>query len=184
MGFRQLLEQNVLLRWLARRGPGPELALSMAGVRLGERVAQVGLADGGLFVAMAGKVGYTGRVVGVDADGRALERARRAAERAGVLAELEQAPAASLPLEPGTFDLVVVLGVGSSVTPTAEVLVEALRALRPGGRCLAIAAGARSGRASGAHEDLVVRLRECGFKASRQLAERDGLAFFEATKTT
>jgi ubiquinone/menaquinone biosynthesis C-methylase UbiE len=193
MGFTDLFAQNVLLRWLLGRGTAHELALSMTGVRLGERVAQLGLGDGGLCVALAGKVGYTGRVCGVDEDAGDLERTRRAAERAGVLVELEHAPPTMLPLEDAAFDLVVVMAAGSSVAPAAPVLGEALRILRPGGRCVvlilapragvigAIAAAQRPATAL-APAELVHRLQASGFRASRQLALRDGLAFVEAMK--
>lgn len=191
MGFRDLLAQNVLLRRLTGRGMTYDLALSMAGVRLGERVAQVGLGDGGLFVALAGKVGYTGRACGVDPQATAVERARRGAERAGVLVELERAPVTALPLDGDSIDLLVVMAVGSAVAPTPDVLGEALRVLRPGGRCLVIVPASRgglgavaaTGAASPAADDLVARLQQCGFRASRQLAQRDGLTFLEATKT-
>lgn len=192
MGVSDLFAQNVLLRWLRGRGAPHDLALSMAGVRLGERVAQIGLGDGGLFVALAGKVGYTGRACGVDDRPAAIERARRAAERAGVLIELEQAPPEMLPLDEGAFDLVVVLAAGGAVTAAPGVFREALRVLRPGGRCVTIASvprggvfgtiAAASGAAGPAGYEMVGQLRQAGFKASRQLAIRKGTAFFEATK--
>jgi SAM-dependent methyltransferase len=193
MGLGDLLAQNVLIRWLRGRGASPDLALSMTGVRLGERVAQIGLGDGALFVALAGKVGLTGRACGVDEGPVAVRRARRAAERAGVLVELEQAPVATLPLDAGAFDLVVVMAASSTATPEAAVLAEALRVLRPGGRCVAVVPAGRGGlfgaiaaaRDAGpqtAPQQLVDRFQQCGFRASRLLAAREGLAFFEAMK--
>lgn len=180
MGFRDLLAHNLVFRWLTGRAASPDLALSMAGVRLGERVAQVGVGDASLLVAMAAKVGYTGRACGVDADAATLTRAQRAADRAGVLVELAEAPAEALPFEADGFDLVVVLASRSTVTPTTAVLAEARRVLRPGGRCLAVMA------ATGPHTpaDIVARFGEAGFRASRQLALREGLAFLEAMKAS
>jgi len=178
MGLKDLFAQNLLLRRLSGQGPSSELALSMTGVRLGERVAQAGLGDASLLVAIASKVGYTGRACGVDADARTLARAQRAADRAGVLVELAEAPADALPLDPDSFDLVVVLASRSSVAPTTAVLADARRVLRAGGRCLVIAAAAGPPDPA----DIVARLGEAGFKASRQLALREGLAFLEAIK--
>ena len=181
MGLKDLFAQNLLLRWLSGHGRSPDLAVSMAGVRLGERVVQFGLGDGRLLVALAAKVGYTGRACGVDDDPSAVARASRAAERAGVLVELEQGPAGRAALDAASFDLAVLLASGTSLAVTPQLLGDALRLLRPGGRCLVVMPG---GAATEATPPLVDGLRQAGFKASRELARREGLSFLEATKAS
>ncbi len=180
MSLKDLVSQNLLLRWLTGRGHPPDLALSMAGVRLGERVVQVGLGDASLFVALGSKVGYTGRVCGVDEDADVVTRAQRAADRHGVLVEAQQCAPSRIPLEAHDFDVAVLLAHRTSLVPAPPVLSEAFRLLRPGGRCLVIV-GADAARL--ATPELVPHLRDAGFKASRELAVRDGLAFYEAMKS-
>ena len=69
-------------------------------------------------------------------------------------------------------------------------LVEFARVLRPGGRCLFLLDVARrrgdgtadAGTAAPESAALIGRLRVAGFRASRELAQREGLAFVEAIK--
>ena len=61
----------------------------MTGVKLGDRIAQIGCADGGRLAAVAAKAGLSGRAVAVLPDEVSAERARKGAERAGVLVELK-----------------------------------------------------------------------------------------------
>lgn len=191
MGFKDLLAQNVLLRWLGGKGASYDLALSMTGVRLGERFLVAGAGDPGLITALAGKVGYTGRACAADADAAVVARAARTAERAGVLVEVEHTPLSQLPLDAGAFDLVVCRpGQGSAVAADPAALAEFARVLRPGGRCLFLldvarhrgAAAGDGGRAAPESASLIERLRAAGFRAARELAQRDGLAFVEAIK--
>jgi ubiquinone/menaquinone biosynthesis C-methylase UbiE len=182
MGYLDLLANNVLLRWLTGNRPRYELAVSMAGVRLGDRILQIGCADMRLVAALGAKVGYTGRACAVDADADLAQRAGQAAERAGVLVEARQAPLDRLPYDDGAFDLVVVRPDGSlaaSLPALAPAFAEALRVLRPGGRCL-IVADERSPR--GAPAEAIRQLGSHGFRAARLLANREGLAFLEAVK--
>lgn len=189
MGFSDLLAQNVFVRWIRGTGAPHDLALSMAGVRLGERVVVIG-GDGGLVTALGGKVGYTGRACAVVADEAQASRARQHAERAGVLVEVDRADPGALPYDAATFDLVVCDAArGGPPTVGAAAVSEAVRVLRPGGRCLAILADARGGvgeaasHGSGTAADQVLdRLRTAGFRAVRVLAQRESLTFVEAIK--
>ena len=73
-------------------GPGPfALHQSMVGVKMGDRVLQVGCGDGRHLAVLAGKVGLTGRACGVAPDEPAATVARTAAAKAGVLVEIEVA---------------------------------------------------------------------------------------------
>ncbi|AEB11773.1 class I SAM-dependent methyltransferase [Marinithermus hydrothermalis] len=72
-------------------------------------------------------------VVAVDPSPAMLERARRRAQRLGVVVDLRQVDAQRLPFEDGSFDAVVASFVFCSVADPVAGLREALRVLRPGG---------------------------------------------------
>jgi ubiquinone/menaquinone biosynthesis C-methylase UbiE len=179
---------------LRRRENPHALFVGMIDVRLGDRVAQIGCAHGGRMAAIAGKVGLSGRAVAIVPDEASAERARKAAVQAGVLVEIETAPPTELPLEDGSFDLVVIDDTGgllsrASPDDRAATTKEALRILRPGGRTMVVGAAARSGlgamlSSAPQHEsaDPEPWLRSDGFKAVRRLAERDRLIFVEGLK--
>jgi SAM-dependent methyltransferase len=169
------------------------LAMGMAGTKLGDRLAQIGCADGSRLAAIASKVGLSGRAVAVVGDDTAAARVRNGARQAGVLIDIEIAPPTSLPLEDGAFDLVVVddsdgafsaLGEGERAATAREIL----RVLRPGGRVLVIGAGEVAGLGAllsrGRQETIDPQpvLLAAGFKAARPLGDREGLRFFEATR--
>ena len=84
-------------------------------------------------------------------------------------------------LAAASFDLAVLLASGTSLAVTPQLLGDALRLLRPGGRCLVVMPG---GAATEGTPPLVDGLRQAGFKASRELARREGLSFLEATKAS
>ena len=79
-----------MLRWLRlRRGRGPvDLAVGMAGVRLGERVLQAGVGLPRAFAIMAGKAGLTGRACAVVDATAAAATLESAAAGEGVLIEV------------------------------------------------------------------------------------------------
>ena len=81
MGFSAVFSQNILIRWLTGRGGTHDLSVTMSGIRLGERLLQVGLADGRLLVALAAKIGMSGRSCGVDEQAAAVSRAEASRRR-------------------------------------------------------------------------------------------------------
>jgi ubiquinone/menaquinone biosynthesis C-methylase UbiE len=177
-----------------RRDDPYMLVVGMTGVRMGDRVAQIGCAHGGRLAAVAAKVGLSGRAVAIVPDQTSSERARKGAEDAGVLVEIEVAPTTRLPVEASAFDLVVVDDTGGLVgtmpaADRAQSVREVLRILRPGGRVIVIGSAPRGGlgalfsRAAEAPAfDPAPSLEADGFKTVRQLAERDGLVFVEGMK--
>ena len=178
-----------------RRRDDPHLlVVGMTGVRMGDRVAQVGCAHGGRLAAVAAKVGLSGRAVAFVPDAAAAARARKAVEDAGVLVEIEIAPPTSLPADSDAFDLVVVdetNGLLAALRPEERVAAvrELFRVLRPGGRVVVISSAPRGGLGAlfnrGANEprfNPAPSLEAEGFKLVRTLAERDGLAFVEGVK--
>jgi SAM-dependent methyltransferase len=177
-----------------RRDNPHKLLIGMTGVQMGDRFVQIGCASGGRLAALAGKVGLSGRAVVVVPDEASAARARAAAERAGVLVELQIASPARLPLESGAFDLALVddtaglLGALRAEERVAAVR-EMLRVLRPGGRVMVVGAASRGGlgalfsrAASGPAFDPVPSLDADGFRSARRLAEHEGLIFSEAIK--
>jgi ubiquinone/menaquinone biosynthesis C-methylase UbiE len=179
---------------LKRRDDPYFLVVGMTGVKLGDRFAQIGCADGGRLAAVAAKVGLSGRAVAVAPDEVSAERARKGAERAGVLVDLEVAPPTKVPLEDGAFDLVVIddtggLLAGLSEKDRAATIRESRRILRPGGRLMVIGAVPKGGLSglfargpSVPRVDPTPLLSSDQFRSVRTLAERDGLVFVEALK--
>jgi ubiquinone/menaquinone biosynthesis C-methylase UbiE len=170
-------------------------AVSMTGVKMGDRLLQIGCEDPNLFAATAAKVGLSGCACAVDDDTGRAQKARDAGAKAGVLVEVEVAPLSMLPYDADSFDLVVIRNRVSQMHPHERVgcLLEARRVLRAGGRCVVVEHAERGGlgalfdrgyvdpiyRATGGAERA---LREEGFAATRRLAEREGLAFYEGLK--
>jgi ubiquinone/menaquinone biosynthesis C-methylase UbiE len=179
---------------LFRRLPGGprDLAISMVGVKLGDRLLQLACGDGVLFAALGAKVGLTGRACAIDASRDGVTRGQRAASAAGVLVEIAEAPYHALPHDTGSFDIVVVYDVVGTLSAgdRAACLREARRVLRAGGRCIIVERTGRRGLAalfgspsvnpeyarSGGAE---AALRAAEFVAVRTLAEREGLRFAE-----
>jgi SAM-dependent methyltransferase len=172
------------------------LAIAMAGVKLGDRLLHVGCTDASLVAAIGSKVGLSGRACALVSSDADETRARSGAERAGILLEIEKSPLNSFPYPDRSFDLIVVdnqHGLIANARPELRVaaLQEARRTLAPRGRIVVIERAPRAGlgallrgteppdphylSSGGA----IAALKAEGFKAVRQLAERDGLSFFE-----
>ena len=183
---------------LIRRQDPYLLLVSMAGVKMGDRLVQVGCAHGGRLAALAGKVGLTGRAVAVVPDSEAAARATKGAADAGVLVELETAPPTRLPIGDGACDLAVVDDTAGFVSTMASgervaAIRDLLRVLRPGCRAIIVGAARRSGVAAwlkggesapsfAASGDANTALQTEGFKSVRTLAEREGQVFVEGIK--
>jgi ubiquinone/menaquinone biosynthesis C-methylase UbiE len=174
------------------------LIVGMTGVKMGDRFVQIGCAHGGRLAAVAGKVGLSGRAALIAPDESSAARARKAAEDAGVLVEVEIAPPTRLPLADGEFDLAVVddtAGLFGLLRPEGRVAAirELVRVLRPGGRVLVVGAVPRGGLGAVLSRttngppfvssgDALKALEADGFKSVRTLAEREGLVFVEGIK--
>ncbi len=187
-----------MLNPFTRRTDPHALAVSMTGVKMGDRLAQIGCAHGARLGAIAVKVGLSGRAVAIVPDEASAERARKGAAEAGVLVDVEIAPPTQLPLDADAFDLVVIDDTGGLLSALAPerrgfAVREALRVLRPGGRAIVIAATPRRGLGAllghgptnadyDASGGATNALSAGGFRSVRPLGEREGLAFFEGIK--
>ena len=177
-----------------RRSNPYMLVVGMTGVKMGDRIAQIGCAHGGRLAAIAGRVGLSGRALAVVPDEASAERARKGASQAGVLVEIRIGPATRLAEADATFDLVVfddTAALLASMGPEdrGAAAGEALRIVRPGGRVMVIGAAAPAGlgalftRAPSAEPfDPSPVLQAAGFRSVRTLAGREGLTFIEALK--
>jgi SAM-dependent methyltransferase len=178
------------------------LTVTMSGVRLGERVLQIGSGDARSIALIATKAGLTGTAAIVVADDDAAVRIRRAVTDAGALVDLRIVAEGGLPYDDASFDAVVIHDV-SAVTEgqgdrPAHWLHECHRLLRSGGRIVTIEPGTPVGLRSlfagrRSPKDLVGQvegggpafkaLRAAGFTTVRDLADREGLHFIEGFKT-
>src|SRR3954471_22800979 len=182
----------------SRRDEPHLLAVRMVGVKMGDRLVQIGCAQGGRLAAIASKVGLSGRAVAVVPDERTAGLVRRAAEQFGVLVEIQVTSLLHMPLEDGSIDLAVVddtagLFGGMAAGDLAAAVREVVRVLRPGGRVILIGAASPTGLAAllarapasppfAASGEANLALSENGFSIVRSLAEREGLVFVEGIK--
>jgi ubiquinone/menaquinone biosynthesis C-methylase UbiE len=177
-----------------RKGDAHALPVAMAGVRMGDHLLAVGCADGARLGAIALKVGLSGRAVAVVDGEDAAVRARKGAAGAGVLVDIEVAPATKLPVDDSAFDLAVLDDTGGLLAALSDAdrvaaARELVRALKPGGRVVVIGAApatgwsAALGRGPGRPPlDAQPILEAGGFRLVRRLAEREGLRFVEGVK--
>jgi ubiquinone/menaquinone biosynthesis C-methylase UbiE len=177
------------------------LAIAMTGVKLGDRLLHIGCTDASLLASISSKVGLSGRACAVVSSEADAARARRGAEKGGVLLEIETGQLDNLPFDAASFDLAVLdnqNGLLSSMRPEQRVgtLQQVHRTLAPRGRIVIIERAPRAGlgalwkspdsapvdphyQASGG---AIAALQAEGFRAARQLAERDGLSFYEGVR--
>jgi SAM-dependent methyltransferase len=107
---------------------------STLGLRAGDRVADIAAGPGTTARLLAAEHGVT--VAGVDLDESTVERARAAAERAGLSAQVRfhLGDAERLPLPDNAFDAVVCECAFCTFPDKATAAAEFARVLRPGGR--------------------------------------------------
>jgi demethylmenaquinone methyltransferase / 2-methoxy-6-polyprenyl-1,4-benzoquinol methylase len=178
--------------WFRKGAPTEPLAVTMAGVKMGDRFLAVGVRDPALIAALAIKTGLTGTACAVDADEDRVKPAAIAIEGHGALAEVTRAPFGMLPYGDASFDVAVIrdllMTLGTGVR--SRCVSEVLRVLRPGGRVIVIEPALRGGfgallnrqtRDEG-YPGPTKSLSDEGFAAVRVLAESDGVIYAEGIK--
>lgn len=175
------------------------LVMAMSGVRMGERLLQIGVDDPAALGALAAKVGLSGHAAVVTLDDRSAGRARTGITDASALADVTISSDGSLPFDPESFDVVIVHGVNGFMATLdagmrARLLSQMLHVTRAGGRIIITEAGERSGLkamlAPAPSRDeryeqaggTVAALETAGFRPVRLLADRDGVRFVEGLK--
>ena len=109
--------------------------VALAALRPGEVVLDIGSGGGIDAFLAARRVAPTGRVIGVDMTPAMLQRARRAAKKAGITnVTFRHGQAEKLPVEDGTVDVILSNCVINLCEDKGLVFGEAYRALKPGGR--------------------------------------------------
>jgi len=166
-----------------RRSQGEPLAVTMAGVKLGDRFLSIGVRDPTLVAALAAKSGLTGRACAVDADPALASAGAGAVEAEGALIDVVQAPWDALPYQDASFDVALARGVLSTLAPEPRVrcAADVRRVLRGGGRIIVVE-GAKRARVDPAA--MTSALKDAGFAAVRLLAEADHMIFIEGVKST
>jgi len=131
--------------WQAQLAGAQQKLLACAAAQPGENVLDVACGTGLVTFPLAGEVGASGRVVGVDLSGQMVEEARARAMRGAVAnVGFARMDAENLELPDGSFDLAVcALGLMYLPDP-GRALREMRRVLRPGGRMAAAVWGERS----------------------------------------
>jgi tRNA A58 N-methylase Trm61 len=173
-----------LLRLLTRkRGSAMDpLQVSMTGVRMGERVLQIGCHDRSLLAGLASKVGLSGNIAVAASHDRQVKLAEAIGRKVGALIDVKNINAGrDWRIDEDAFDMVVVDDTDdgfSGFKPPVEILRKSLGSLRPGGRIEVVTpVNSEHGKF-----DFVELLGEAGFKPVRILADVNGLRFVEGLR--
>lgn len=136
LGYHTLTRlYDPVLKWTTREFAFKSRLLEAMHCASGQRVLDVGCGTGTLTIALRQTVPGA-EVVGIDADPRALQIARKKAESASLNLSLQQASATCLPFADGSFDHVVSSLMFHHLTADAKKLAlsEMHRVLAPGGQ--------------------------------------------------
>lgn len=113
-------------------------AITLSGVRAGDRVLDVAAGSGDLSKAFARRVGPTGQVWATDINGSMLAVGRDRLADAGLTCPAVQCDAEKLPFPDAFFDCASVAFGLRNMTHKDRALAEMRRVLRPGGRLLVL----------------------------------------------
>jgi len=179
--------------WFRKQAPTEPLGVTMAAVKLGERMLSVGARSPALAARLAIKAGLTGRAVVVDDDQTRLDKAAAEIEQDGALIEPVRAPYGMWPFDDGSFDVAVIADLLHTLTPDVRTrcVSEVHRVLRPGGRAIVLEPAPRGGigalinrqtASDPNYAGAVKTLSGEGFAAVRLIAETEGVTYAEGIK--
>lgn len=176
----------MFLRKTKAREPLP---VTMSGVRMGERLLQVGVDDPAFAGALAAKVGLSGHAAIAVSNDLESTRANSAAANSGALVDITTSSLEALPYADASFDVVIVHALRTPIGETGvttAVLEQCRRVLRPGGRIVVITPGPKTGlgalltsSAVPASDSAPAALGQAGFRPVRVVGELEGLRFTE-----
>jgi SAM-dependent methyltransferase len=150
---------------------------AVADLHAGEIVLDLGSGAGADVLISAGRVGPSGRAIGIDMTEEMLELARRNAAEAGVEnVEFVKGYLEQLPLADGSVDVVISNCVINLSGDKPQVLAEAARVLKPGGR-FAVSDVIADPDMDGATKDDMEAWTGCIAGALTEQEFRDALAF-------
>lgn len=183
------------MRWFRKKDDVDPLPVTMAGLRLGDRLFVVGASNPELVALLARKTGLTGRACLVEPDAGRATRAAAAVESAGALIETITTSWGDVPLDANSFDVAVAPDVLFAMPPDVRTrcLADVFRVLRSGGRIVVIEPSGRGGglasllsrksvESTYSEGGAAEALTAAGFAAVRVIAERDGVLYAEAAK--
>jgi len=183
---------RVMFRWSTMFRPFPNLrktAVAMIDPRPGDAILFVGAGDPALAGECGAVAGLNGRAVVVDANASIASRVEAAAVNAGALVEFTAATPPTLPFATGTFAVVVVPDLASWPEEQRQArFTEAYRVAGPGARIVMLVTHKRgllwsSASAQTPARDQVLHLfTRAGAVAARELANTDGVAYYEGRK--
>ena len=167
--------------------PTREALIRQANIRPGQRVLEIGCGTGTVLLRIK-REHPDANVVGLDPDPKALERARRKAERAGAVVTLDRGFAGDLPYPAASFDRVLssFMFHHLSAAEKERTLREASRVLKPGGALHMVDFAGHRGRSGGflgrllhsseplednAEDHVLDLMRANGFAAARRVGE-------------
>ena len=180
------------MRFLRKPARDP-LAISMCGLKLGNRLLVIGASDPVLMAGLASKVGLTGRACMLDESPQRTAAAAAQVEKEGALIETFTSSLSVLPFDRELFDVVLLRNVLPALDEhrRAGVVREVERIVRPGGRCIVLddlprkgVLGMISGGSPGTSPGAIAAaaIGPAGFRGVRILAEREGIVFVEGVK--
>lgn len=133
-GHQRLFRALRFLAFSGQYGRLHHLAVDRLFAGEGDRVLDLGCGPGVNFDALAGAVAPGGRVVGVDASGGMVRRARDEAAALDDRCSVVRGDAGSLPFRDDSFDRAFSTLAVSAVPDAGAAVAEVARVLRPGGR--------------------------------------------------
>lgn len=140
--FRWALAYDLLLKllWRGSEHRYREKTVSLAGIRPGDTVLDVGCGTGTLAIAAKRCAGSAGQVYGLDASHEMRLRACKKAAAAGTEIDVRLGSADAIPFPEETFDVVLSTTVLHCLADHARLLCirEMVRVLKPSGRLLLV----------------------------------------------